>query len=184
MPRLLPDNTPDHTESVRRLFARLRIQPDSELIGRHFDEVTKRVPKNFRFEERLDDTFQAGQRLLSSGTHDALEEANRILKSRVAPAWVMDRIKRQSAEMREDIQVVEIVVTADSRLTNRTLVSSGIADNYGVAVLGIQRPDSLLQLEGAREMPRWSKAVLAAAIMFGSVATASVGLFPIARSSC
>jgi di/tricarboxylate transporter len=221
MPRLLPDNTPDHTESVRRFYTRLRIEPDSELIGRHFDEVMERLPKNFRFEERPIGTFHEGQRLLISGTHDALEEANRILKSRVAPAWVMDRIKRQSAEMREDIQVVEMVVTADSRLIDRTLISSGIADNYGVAVLGIHRPDrlvsnrpitrldeislaegdvllvmglsqglrefanadSLLQLEGAREMPRRSKAVLAAAIMFGSVATASVGLFPIAISA-
>lgn len=221
MPRLLPDNTPDHTEAVRRFYTRVRIEPDSELIGRHFDEVMDRLPKNFRFEELPSGTFQEGQRLLISGTHDALEEANRILKSRVAPAWVMDRIKRQSADNREDIQVVEMVVTADSRLVSRTLISSGIADNYGVAVLGIHRPDrlvsnrpitrldeislaegdvllvmglsqglrefanadSLLQLEGAREMPRRSKSVLAAAIMFGSVATASVGLFPIAISA-
>jgi di/tricarboxylate transporter len=40
--------------------------------------------------------------------------------------------------------------------------------------------DSLLQLEGAREMPRRSKALLSAAIMLGSVGMASVGLLPIA----
>ena len=221
MPRLLPDNTPDQMQAVRRFHTRIRITPDSDLIGRHFDEVMAKLPKDFRFEERPDGPFQEGQRLLISGTHDALEDANRILKSRVAPAWVMERIKRQSAEAREDIQVVEMVVTADSRLVGRTLAASGIADNYGVAVLGVHRPerltnhrpisrmdeisltegdvllvmglsqgirdfangDSLLQLEGAREMPRRSKAVLAGAIMFGSVATASVGLFPIAISA-
>lgn len=221
MPRLLPDNTPEQTESVRRFHTRMRISPDSELIGRHFDEVMARLPKDFRFEERPDGPFAEGQRLLVSGTHEALEEANRILKSRVAPGWVMDRIARMSQEQREDIQVVEMVVTADSRLVGRTLAASGIADNYGVAVLGVHRPerlgrtqpitrldeisltegdvllvmglsqglrefagaDSLLQLEGAREMPRRSKAVLAGAIMLGSVFTASIGLFPIAISA-
>lgn len=221
MPRLLPDNTPEQTESVRRFHTRMRISPDSELIGRHFDEVMARLPKDFRFEERPDGQFAEGQRLLVSGTHEALEEANRILKSRVAPGWVMDRIARMSQEQREDIQVVEMVVTADSRLVGRTLAASGIADNYGVAVLGVHRPerlgrtqpitrldeisltegdvllvmglsqglrefagaDSLLQLEGAREMPRRSKAVLAGAIMLGSVFTASIGLFPIAISA-
>ena len=43
--------------------------------------------------------------------------------------------------------------------------------------------DSLLQLEGARVMPRRSHALLSAAIMFGSVFTASIGLFPIAISA-
>jgi di/tricarboxylate transporter len=40
--------------------------------------------------------------------------------------------------------------------------------------------DRLLLLEGAKEVPRRSKAVLAGAIMVGSVATASFGLWPIA----
>ncbi len=40
--------------------------------------------------------------------------------------------------------------------------------------------DSLLQLEGRRELPRRSKALLAAGIMAGSVALASLGLLPIA----
>jgi uncharacterized protein with PhoU and TrkA domain len=35
---------------------------------------------------------------------------------------------------------VEMTVTADSRLIGRTLATSGIADLYGVAVLGIHRP--------------------------------------------
>ncbi len=218
MPRLLPDNSPDQVMAVRRFYTRMRIPPDSELVGKHFDQVMENLPKDFRFEERPDGVFEAGQRLLISGTHDALEDANRILKGQVAPGWVMDRIRRHSDNFREDIQVVEMVVTADSRILNRTLATSGIADNYSVAVLGIHRPerlisnqpidhtdeirlaegdvllvmglpdglrefasgDSLLQLEGAKDMPRRSKALLAAAIMFGSVFTASVGLFPIA----
>ncbi len=218
MPRLLPDNSPEQIQAVRRFFTRMRVPPNSDLVGKHFDEVMESLPKDFRFEERPDGPFEAGQRLLISGTHDAVEDANRILKGQVAPGWVMDRIRRRSVANREDIQVVEMVVTADSRIIGRTLATSGIADNYGVAVLGIHRPerliskkpidhteeirmaegdvllvmglpegiqdfasgDSLLQLEGAKDMLRRSKALLAAAIMFGSIFTASIGLFPIA----
>lgn len=45
------------------------------------------------------------------------------------------------------------------------------------------REEGLLLLEGAKELPRRSKAILALAIMFGTVGTASVGLLPIAISS-
>lgn len=218
MPRLLGDNSPENIQAQRRFFARLRVPAGSELVGRHFDEVIDRLPTDFRFEERPSGAFEAGQRLRISGTHDALEEAIRSLKGQVAPGWVIDRIRRIGSEIGEDVQVVEMVVTADSRLIGRTLATSGIADLYGVAVLGIHKPeklihnqptdahgdirmaegdvllvmgvphglhefastDSLLQLEGAREMPRRSKALLAAAIMLFSVGMASVGLLPIA----
>jgi len=43
--------------------------------------------------------------------------------------------------------------------------------------------DGLLMLEGRREMPRRSKALLALGIMFGSVGLATVGLLPIAVSA-
>ncbi|KLE36104.1 transporter [Aurantiacibacter luteus] len=215
MPRLLPDNTPEQTQAVRRFFSHLRVTPSSELAGRHFDEIVDRLHDDFRFEERPKGKFEPGQRFLISGTHDGLESAIRVLRGQVAPSWVIDQIVEQSQQRREDIQVVEMVVTADSRLVGRTLASSGIADRYGVAVLGVHKPrrallgeeaapigpdirleegdvllvmgladgidpfrstDSLLQLEGVREVPRRSKALLAAAIMFGAVALASVGL--------
>lgn len=219
MPRLLPDNTPEGLQAQRRFHSRLRIPANSDLVGRHFDEVVAKLPDDFRFEERPPGPFEAGHRLRVSGTHDALEQALLALKGHVAPDWVVDRIRRTAAQTGDDIQVVEMVVTADSRLIGRTLATSGIGDLYGVAVLGIHKPerplphhhsaelpgemrlgegdvllvmgvpsglqefaatDSLLQLEGAREVPRRSKALLAAAIMIGSVGLASVGLLPIA----
>ena len=146
----------------------------------------------------------------------------RVLRGDAAPSWVIDRIRRKASETREDISVVELTVTADSRLINRTVPSSGIADLYGVAVIGIHRPDrllgekdrftdagdlrivegdvllvmgmaeelqafaggdSLLTLEGKRELPRRSKSILAAGIMGVSVGAASIGLLPIAISA-
>jgi di/tricarboxylate transporter len=218
MPRLLHDNTPGVSGAERRFYSHLSIPAASDLVGKHFDEVVGRLPKDFRFEQRPPGPFEAGQRLRISGTHDALEEAIRAFKGQVAPSWVIDRIRRAASAENELVNAVEMVVTADSRLIGRTLSTSGIADLYSVAVLGVHRPkqplfhhagephgdirigegdvllviglpanlqefassDSLLQLEGAREIPRRSKALLAAAIMIFSVGLASVGLLPIA----
>ena len=221
MPRMLKDNTPEQGQFARTFQTHLRVPPDSNLIGKHFDEVVGMLPADFRFEERPAGPFEAGQRLRISGTHEALEDAVRVLQGQIAPNWVVDQLQREGAERREDIHVVEMVVTADSRLIGRTLATSGIADRFGVAVLGTHRPDkvlrvetgdaqgayrfaegdvllvmglpsalseftqadSLLQIEGAVEVPRRSKAWLAATIMGVSVGMASVGLLPIAIAS-
>src|SRR5690606_28838248 len=65
-----------------------------------------------------------------------------------------------------------------------------IAEGDVLLVMGLQsdlqefaQNDGLLMLDGAREVPRRSKAVLALGIMIGSVGLASVGLLPIAISA-
>lgn len=215
MPRLLRDNSVVD-EKVRRIFhTRLRVGASSLLAGADMATIADKLPPGITFHDLPTGALPPEQRLHISGTHEALEEATRVLKGELAPSWVLDRIRRVSANRREDIVAVEMTVTADSRLITRTLASSGIADLYGVAVLGIHRPnrvlgerdtysdagdlrilegdvllvmgidedlqafannDGLLRLEGARELPRRSKAVLAGAIMLGAIATASLGL--------
>jgi di/tricarboxylate transporter len=221
-PRLLGDNRTEDLHEKRRFMTRLRLGEDSALTGQELATVMPRLPAEIEFHDRPAGKLEAQERLSISGTHDALEEAMRTLKGEVAPAWVIDRIRKESLESREDIAVVEMTVTGDSRLIERTLPSSGIADLYGVAVLGIHRPkrllgepdrtnaaddlriaegdvllvmglpaalqtfaraDSLLVLEGMRELPRRSKALLAGGIMLGSVGLASIGLLPIAISA-
>jgi len=217
MPRLLPDNSVDATHEARRFQALLRVPAGSELVGKTLAAIGGRLPEAFAFDEALSGPIEPRQRIRISGTHEALEEATRTLKGDIAPAWVMDKIRKKSSIKGEDVVVVEMAVTADSRLINRTLATSGIADLYNTAVLGIHKPkrligpeqdaseetriaegdvllvigliddlqefargDSLLILDGAKEIPRRSKALLALAIMVFSVATASVGIFPIA----
>ncbi len=219
MPRMLGDNRVEQTIAIRRFSTRLRVTEGSMLNGRELSEVLAKLPADIEFHDVKPGLFQPGQRVRVSGSHDAIEEAMRVLKSDAAPSWVMDRIERKSRERGQDIVVVEMTVTADSRLLNRSLPTSGIADLYGVAVVGIHRPDrllgqrdkfsdggdlriaegdvllvmglpedleefsvadSLLKLEGMRELPRRSKAVLAGAIMGTAVTLAAVGLLPIA----
>ncbi len=222
MPRMLDDNRVIAEEAERRFETRLRIGADSSLIGQELAAILPGLPEGIEFHDAPQGPIEQQQRLKISGTHEALEEAMRTLRGEVAPSWVLDRIRRRSTEIGQDILVVEKTVTADSRLISRTLPTSGIADLYGVAVLGIHRPrrllgekeqfsdggdlrivegdvllvmglpddlrefaraDSLLTLDGARELPRRSKALLAASIMGVAVFTASVGIFPIAISA-
>ncbi len=222
MPRLLKDNRTEDEVMERQFHTRLRLGNQSILAGAELALLQEKLPKGINFHNAPTGELQPQQRLHISGSHEALEDAVRELKGELAPSWVLDRIKRVSSNRGEDVLVVEMTVTADSRLLTRTLSSSGIADLYSVAVLGIHRPnrtigekdqysgggdlrisegdvllvtglqadlqdfaraDSLLMLEGAREVPRRSKALLAAAIMGFSVVTAAVGIFPIAISA-
>jgi di/tricarboxylate transporter len=219
MPRLLGDNSVEDDHGTRLFHTRLRVGTDSILAGVTLDAIRDKLPRNITFHNPPSGELQPQQRLDISGTHDALEEATRVLRGELAPSWVLDRIKRVASANREDVTVMEMTVTADSRLISRTLPTSGIADLYSVAVLGIHRPDrvlgerdryseggdlriaegdvllvmglsadlqsfarndSLLMLEGARELPRRSKAALSAIIMGGSIALASFGFLPIA----
>ncbi len=222
MPRLLDDNRTETQAATRQFHTRLRVGTNSVLAGKELAEIKEKLPKGITLHNPPTGALQPQQQLHISGSHEALEDATRELKGQLAPNWVLDRIKRTASAESEDVMVFEMTVTADSRLITRTLPSSGIADLYGVAVLGIHRPervlgekdkyseggdlriaegdvllvmgldadlqsfargDSLLMLDGARELPRRSKALLAAAIMIFSVVTAAIGLFPIAISA-
>ncbi|WP_198147610.1 SLC13 family permease [Erythrobacter sp. AP23] len=222
MPRMLGDNRIETVHAQRLFETRLRVTENSILNGRELSELESRLPAGIEFHDVPVGLLRPQHRLRMTGTHEAIEEAMATLRGDAAPSWVIDRIRRRSGETGTDIAVGEMIVTADSRLIGRTLPSSGIADLYGVAVIGTHRPDrlvgekeqfseggdhrfaegdvllvmglpddmqhfaradSLLQLEGMRELPRRSKAALAAGIMGGSIAFASVGLVPIAIAS-
>jgi len=222
MPRLLNDNRTEEQASHRRFHTRLRVGSQSVLAGAELNAIRDRLPAGITFHDPPIGALQPQQRLHMSGSHEDIEDATRALKGELAPSWVLDRIRRTASAQDADVMVVEMTVTADSRLISRTLPSSGIADLYGVAVLGIHRPerligeknqyseggdlrisegdvllvmgleddlqsfarnDSLLMLEGARELPRRSKALLSAAIMAFAVFTAAIGIFPIAISA-
>lgn len=221
-PRLLRDNRVVAENEGRRFHTRLRIAEDSAMVGQEISAILPKLPDGLKFHDAAQGPLQAQQRVHISGTHEALEDAVRELRGELAPSWVLDRIKRKSSSRKQDILVVEMTVTANSRLVGRSLPTSGIADLHGVAVLGIHRPDrimgaqskysdngdlrmtegdvllvmgldqdlqnfarsdALLMLEGARELPRRSKAVLAGTIMAFAVFTASIGVFPIAVSA-
>lgn len=210
MPRMLRDNSTGPDVAARIFHTRLRVGAGSALAGGDVSSLTTKLPEGITVHEVPAGPLAPGYGLHISGTHAAIEDAARASKGGLAPAWIIDRIRQTSKLRDEDIVAVEMTVTADSRLVGRTLAGSGIADLYGVAVLGIHRPkferpgggddtairegdvllvigieedlhtfaqsDGLLRLEGARELPRRSKAVLAGTIMLGAISTASLGV--------
>lgn len=213
MPRMLRDNSTGPDLAARIFHTRLRVGVGSVLAGGDLSSLGAKLPQGITIHNAPQGPVAPGQGLHISGSHAAIEEAARALKGELAPGWIIDRIRRVSKTLGEDIVAVEMTVTADSRLLGRTLAGSAIADLYRVAVLGIHRPgverrgevedvpaaeirdgdvllaiglaedldnfarsDALLRLEGARELPRRSKAVLAGAIMLGAISTASIGL--------
>ncbi len=144
MPRLLKDNRVEDEHTDRHFTTRLRIGQGSELVGLKASEIEARLPEDVKFVNAPTGVLQVQQRLLLSGTHDGIEEAMRVLEGEIAPTWVLDRMQRQASAQKADIAVVEMAITADSRLITRTLPSSGIADLHGVAVIGIHRPERLV----------------------------------------
>jgi di/tricarboxylate transporter len=214
MPRLLPDNSPEAGARPRIYSATFRLNTPTPLHGRTPQEIADAMPPDFAFDGDCTTPLRSGMRLAVSGSHEALMEAMRRLGAVAAPAWLIERLQREAAAQGEDLMVVDMAVSADSRLVGRTLQTAGLE---GVAVLGVHQSrrflredrernaeaplgegdvllvmgtapglqqfaqtEGLLMLEGAREMPRSAKSLLALAIMGGSVGLASIGLLPIA----
>lgn len=220
-PRMLADNRVSGEDEERRFVTRLRVGEGGLLNGQELAAVLPRLPADIAFHDHPEGQLAPHNRLTMSGPHAAMEEALRTLKGEAAFTGVMERIRMQAKETGEDIAVVEMIVTADSRLIGRSVATSGSGDMYEVAVLGVHRPrppamgpqkpsnldlriregdvllalglpdslqafargDSLLVLEGMRELPRRSKALLSGAIMLIAVGFASAGLVPIAISA-
>ena len=144
MPRMLGDNRIETVHAQRLFETRLRVTEDSILNGKQLSELETRLPAGVEFHDVPPGLLRPQHRLRMTGTHEAIEEAMATLRGDAAPSWVIDRIRRRSGETGTDIAVGEMIVTADSRLIGRTLPSSGIADLYGVAVIGTHRPERLV----------------------------------------
>ncbi len=217
MPRLLPDNTKAISVESRRFLGKLRLADDAPMRGKTIEEALGQLPEGVRAWLPPGNHGHVGRRLLAEGTFQGLQEAARKLSGTLAPIWLLERIKADSARSQEDLIVAEMILAPDCRLIGLTPSTAGFE---GVAMLGIHHvhqplrdtravtPDApmmegdvvlmmglaedlrhfaategLLQIEGGEEVNRTGKAVLAVAIMLGSVGLASLGLVPIAISA-
>lgn len=216
MPRLLPDNSRESEQHRRRFTGSLRVGGGSGLVGKTIGEIMEKLPTDLAIFGTPGRAVEANARLTVTGTHDALEEATLRFGGSLAPLWLIERLQSRSAAEGQDLIVVEMAVTVDSRMVGLTVATSGLAERHGAAILGVDfaprgpfletprhvdaplsdgdvllvlttasdaepiaAAENLLRLDGARVVPRRSKAFLALGIMGLSIASASLGVLPI-----
>lgn len=218
MPRLLPNNEQESSHNARRFVASLRVRGSSGFVGKALDALVGKLPPDLTFAPLGGGgVVPVDARLAVTGTHDSLEEVARRFDCTLAPVWLVERLQDKSKQEAQDLVVVEVAITADSRVVGLSVPTSGFAERHEAAILGvdfaprglqreipshIEAPlaegdvllvmttrraveklasdENLLLLDGARIVPRRSKALLALAIMFGAIASASLGVLPIA----
>ncbi|HMS21420.1 SLC13 family permease [uncultured Sphingorhabdus sp.] len=141
MPRLLPDNSVVDGRDPRPFHATLRFSAGSASIGKAVGQLRAMLPVSIVLagdSERLVDT---DTRLALCGPQEALEEAAQLTGGALAPVWLLTRLQRESARLRDDLMMVEMAITPDSRLIGNTLQTAGIED---VAILGVHHARRLL----------------------------------------
>ena len=78
------------------------------------------------------------------GTAEHLREASEALKAPLALPTVLEELRHTVWLPGKDIVVAELAIGADSSLIDQSIRSAQIADRYGVAVVGFNRPDATL----------------------------------------
>jgi di/tricarboxylate transporter len=137
MPRMLPNNSRESKLRRRKFAGCLRVGNSSVLVGKTMREIATRLPANLTLTNPPSGRLEAKSRLMVTGTHDALEEAALRLGCALAPVWLIERLQSRSAKEGQDLVVVEMAVTADSRIAGLTVATSGLAERHGAAILGV-----------------------------------------------
>jgi di/tricarboxylate transporter len=150
MPRLLPDNSPASGHEPRRFCATLRLAGNSKAAGKPLAALKALLPDEAIFHTAGEEPLAAGGRVNVVATHEALEEAMRALGATAAPSWLMERLQADYARTGEDLTVVEVAVAADSGLIGKRITSSGVAERYNVAILGIHLAEQTRQERGSK----------------------------------
>ncbi|WP_373475586.1 SLC13 family permease [Sphingorhabdus sp.] len=140
MPRLLPDNSVAAGHEPRRFAATLRLGGTSRARDMNFDELKSRLPEGVKI-------FGTGNLangwVAVSATHEALEEAMRVLGATAAPSWLMERLQSGYGQTGEDLTVVELSIPKDSGLIGKGVANANLAELYNVAILGVHDARSI-----------------------------------------
>jgi di/tricarboxylate transporter len=159
-PRLLHARTNPLAEHLARRFdAVLYVGPRSRAVGRPLRNVRRltgnrlavqRVRReNTMLEPDADLVLQEGDRLFVSDTSAYLKEFERTLGAALYDAERVRELPREhDPRLAQDQQLVEVVVTEESPLRNRTLRDVRLAERFGVVTLAMYRPADESSLTG------------------------------------
>jgi di/tricarboxylate transporter len=155
MPRLLPaiDTT---THAARRLYeAFLHVGDRSRATGKSIAEISAFLGPGIEFSGVLRQgivhgaadaaiRIARGDRLLVTGTPEALREASDGARAPLASEEVLDRIRANGMPRAQPEQrMAELVIGSESNLIGQSIKAARIADRYGIAVLGTSRAEPM-----------------------------------------
>jgi len=143
----------------RRFNAVLYVGPRSRAQGRTLGRVRKwtgnkmQVQRVRRGEETLAALdglrLEQGDRLLVCDTSSYLKEYEQSLGATLYDAGDIDKLPPEAhPALAQDQQLVEVVITQESPLHNRTLREVRFADRFGVVILAMYRPADEASLHG------------------------------------
>jgi len=147
--RLIParQDADDSQHALSEYIAELTVPDDSKLIGTRLGELDEDAEKadvaviglirdgKRRYGRARNDTLRAGDALVLEATPDALDEFRAALSLAVAETKREDQLKAAG----EGVEIIEVVVTDQSRLIGRTAQSVGLSWRRATVLMGISR---------------------------------------------
>jgi len=135
------------TEDLAAYIAELVVPENSKHIGKRLSELEETADKSDviilglmrdgkrRYGNASNAELQAGDALVLEATPDALDEFRSTLDLAVADSAREDRLRADG----EGVEIIEVVVSAESRLAGRTTQAVGLAWRQRTVLLGISR---------------------------------------------
>ena len=147
--RLIParDDSASGQEAVSEYIAELTVPEDSKLIGKRVGELEEDAEKadvaiiglirdgKRRYGRARNSELRANDALVLEATPDALDEFRAALGLAMAEAKREDQLKAAG----EGVEIIEVVVSDQSRLIDRTAQSVGLSWRRSTILMGISR---------------------------------------------
>jgi di/tricarboxylate transporter len=154
MPRLLPANTAAALHAARVFQAAIHLTDATpadaltrgalaaKLSNLHLHLISVAAPSGAPLALKRD--LAPGDIVRVEGTADHLRQGSEALKAPLALPTVLAELRATSWLRDKDLVVAELAIGADSALIDQSIRTAQIADRYGVAVVGFNRPDAAL----------------------------------------
>ncbi|WP_223424471.1 SLC13 family permease [Tateyamaria pelophila] len=147
--RLIPVREDTHIspEDLSQYIAELTVPEDAKLIGKRLSELDEDAERadvaiiglirdgERRYGPARNATLRAGDSLVLEATPEALDEFRAALGLAVADAQREEKLKATGA----GVEIIEVVVTDQSRLIGRTAQGVGLAWRQSTVLMGISR---------------------------------------------
>lgn len=159
MPRLLPKHAAAEELLTRRFRGTLHITEETAVVSLPAAEMRKKLGQDLnirnltRYGVELNypnARVSVGDIVHIEGTAAQLRDASEVIRAPLAHPTILDSARSIAHKHGDDEVVAELAVGADSTLIGQSVKAAQIADRYGVAVIGLFKPNRTLLHGGER----------------------------------